>query len=87
MDAQAMQKLRKEITALRDQEELIWHQWTKEDWLKYGDRNTKFFHTSAKKRQQNSQLGKIQNKEGRVWESQEGNGNSFVAYYSRLFTA
>jgi hypothetical protein len=54
--------------------------------LKYGDRNTHYFHASAKQMRQKNQLDKIQNEEGRLWETHEGIGNAFIDYYSRLFT-
>lgn len=47
LDVAYMEKLKMEIFGLMDQEELFWRQRDKEDWLKYGDRNTRYSHSSA----------------------------------------
>ena len=43
-------KLKGEINALLDDEEIYWGQRAKAHWLKEGNRNTKFFHAQASKR-------------------------------------
>lgn len=45
----------KEYQDILNQEELFWYQRAKQDWIKFGDRNTKFFHLSTLvKRRRNS---------------------------------
>ncbi|XP_061353784.1 uncharacterized protein LOC133298506 [Gastrolobium bilobum] len=39
-------KLRKELAEILDHEEQIWFQKSRDDWIKDGDRNTRFYHTS-----------------------------------------
>lgn len=45
-----IQNIEHEIEKLSDQEELHWKQRARVNWLNHGDRNTKFFHSSASTR-------------------------------------
>jgi hypothetical protein len=40
-------QIKSELDSLLEQEELKWRQKAKENWLMYGDRNSKFFHAYA----------------------------------------
>lgn len=40
-------KLRNDLDKVMHQEELLWFQNSRENWVIYGDRNTKFFHTTT----------------------------------------
>ena len=51
-------RLRRELNDLLDDEEMCWGQRAKAHWLKKGERNTKFFHAQAsKRRKQNTIVG------------------------------
>lgn len=41
--------------------ERYWEQIARLNWLKFGDRNTAFFHNSASQRQRNNRIHKLQN--------------------------
>lgn len=79
-------KLRREVERLEVEEDLRWRQRAKE-WLKNGDRNTKYFHACATQRQRKNQITSIQDESGRVWETQDSIGGAFVHYFSTLFTS
>jgi predicted nuclease with TOPRIM domain len=58
-------KLQSKLNTLLEQEELKWKQRAREDVLKFGDRNTKFFHTCANQKTQRKLISRIMDKEGR----------------------
>jgi hypothetical protein len=69
------------------QEELWWRQRAKEEWLKQGDRNTKFFHACANSKRRKIFVGTIVDEMGQKRDSPEGVEHAFVDYFSNLFTA
>jgi hypothetical protein len=80
------QKIKKEINSLLDQDDLKWRQRAKVDWLKLGDRNTKFFHACANQRRKANQIRKIKSENGSLFESHRGNRDSFrrIFFYTFL---
>ena len=67
-----IQKVRKEINEIQVREEIMWNQRSRALWLKWGDRNTKIFHTTASQRHRKNWIAGLQNSEG-VWvEDKEG---------------
>jgi len=57
-------QIKDEIHELLEQEELKWKQRAKEDWLRYGDRNTKYIHACANQRKRVNQIDQIRNVAG-----------------------
>jgi hypothetical protein len=80
-----LKRLQAEANLLLAQEDLHWHQRSKEMWLKCGDKNTKYFHACATQRKRKNLIQKIQDSQGRVWENGEGVEKAFVEYYANLF--
>ncbi|KAA3488488.1 LINE-1 reverse transcriptase isogeny [Gossypium australe] len=57
--------LRHELENVLHHEELLWRQKVRCDWLKLGDRNTKFLHTRTLQRQKSNRIHAIRNFDGR----------------------
>lgn len=73
-----------ELHSLLEQEDLHWRQCSKEQWLKSGDRNTKFFHASVNQRRRKNLINEITHMGGRVWKNPEDIEQVFVDYYKNL---
>jgi hypothetical protein len=71
---------------LLDKEELWWRQRAKVEWLKSGDRNTRFFHACASDRKWRNHVGSITDENGNIWENSRDMGDAFVKYFTNLFT-
>jgi hypothetical protein len=82
---EAVQNLQNEVHSLLAQEELQWRQWSKELWLRNGDRNTKFFHESAKQKRGRDEIEKIVDAEGVLREDPQEVESALVNYFSSLF--
>lgn len=68
-------------------EEAFWKQRAKMHWLKEGDMNTKFFHTSAITRGKVKKVSKLRTDDGRMATSQEDMCNVAQDYFEQLFSA
>ncbi|KAH1096692.1 hypothetical protein J1N35_013613 [Gossypium stocksii] len=72
--------LRQELENLLHHEKLLWRQKARCDWLKFGDRNTKYFHFRTMQRRNNNRIYTIWDSEGN-WifepESIEEEANDF----------
>jgi hypothetical protein len=86
-DREKEDELKLEIQNLMEQEEATWKQRAKEDWLRGGDRNTRYFHACVTQKKKRSMVERIQDEAGRVYSSPEEIEGAFVSYYSQLFTS
>jgi hypothetical protein len=86
-DLEAENAFREEVKCLLEQEETKWRQRAKEEWLRHGDRNTKFFHASATQRRSRNLISKIVDAQGGECNTLEGIEHAFVSYYKALFTS
>ncbi|XP_058195012.1 uncharacterized protein LOC131311532 [Rhododendron vialii] len=74
-----------EITMLR--EEMYVHQRSRVNWLKFGDKNTVFFHATLMQRRQRNQLCTIKDGRG-IWLKEETEINRHLGeFFSNLFEA
>ena len=68
-----------------DKEELWWKQRAKE-WLKFRDRNTKYYHAYANSKRRRNYVVMIKDELVQVWDTIKGVGEAFVHYFTRLFS-
>ncbi|CAL8164027.1 unnamed protein product [Prunus armeniaca] len=75
-----------EYNCVLEQEAMIWKQKSRLQWLREGDRNTKFFHLTAIIRRRRNKIERLKNNEG-VWveEAQYIKGLA-MAYFEQLFS-
>lgn len=80
-----MARIKSELLVLYDKEEKMWHQRSQIQWLKSGDKNTKFFRGSATQRKRKNFVKGFKDDNG-VWHEDEDTFSSLLnEYYSKLF--
>ncbi|XP_038688673.1 uncharacterized protein LOC119987842 [Tripterygium wilfordii] len=79
-------KLRKELDVVLFQEELLWYQQSRENWIRSGDRNTKFYHASTMVRKSRSRIEALKGPND-VWISDPASLQVMVHdYFMNLYT-
>ena len=80
-------RLRKEINTLLDDEELLWRQRSRVQWLGEGDRNTNYFHHRASERRRKNTVVGLWNDEGAWCESKESIIRTAINYFEDIYTS
>jgi hypothetical protein len=75
------------LSRLEDQKETYWKQRAHVDWLKNGDRNTKYFHSFASERKKMNRIKNLKKEDGVVVEDEVGMKEVVTNYFSTLFTS
>ncbi|KAL5859327.1 hypothetical protein ACOSQ4_000623 [Xanthoceras sorbifolium] len=75
-------KLLEEYNNVLTQEEVFWKQKSRNQWLKEGDRNTKFFHLSTLIRRRRNKIEGLLNKDG-IWVTEKKDLQKVVINYFR----
>ncbi|KAL4319324.1 hypothetical protein GQ457_18G001990 [Hibiscus cannabinus] len=70
-------KLKNELQKLWESEERHWHQRDRVNWIKFGDRNTNFFHATTIQRHRQNAIVKIKNEHGEWIEDEQGISSTF----------
>ncbi|KAL9671188.1 hypothetical protein QQ045_008754 [Rhodiola kirilowii] len=74
------------IDEWRLREEILWRQRSRVEWLKEGDRNTRFFHAKATRRKKSNIISRMQDEEG-VWLTDERQiGEVTKRYFTNIFS-
>jgi hypothetical protein len=77
--------LKGKLHALLAKNERLWRQRSRVEWLKNGDRNTRYFHCKATQRKRRNHVYRLKDQAG-VWTSQlDQVPPLFIEYYSSLF--
>ncbi|XP_061367828.1 uncharacterized protein LOC133310843 [Gastrolobium bilobum] len=75
----------KDLEMILLREELSWFQRSRVSWLKFGDKNTKFFHSTTIARRRNNKVMTIKNKMGEWTADSNDLVNTVVGYFEKLF--
>ena len=79
--------LSKRMDELLQKQEIYWAQRSRINWLKHGDKNTKFFHAKATQRRRKNYIKGIRNDHGQWVEELEEVVGVASAYFDNLFHA
>ena len=87
MDWERVKALKEEAKQLWNQEEKFWGQRSRIKWLKWGDKNSRFFHATTVQRRERNRIQRIKDDNGDWKEGQEEVPQVIVDYYQSLYTA
>lgn len=77
----------KKLLEVYAQQEIFWHQRSKQLWLREGDQNSRYFHASMKNRRTFNQIRSLKNENGQEVQWSSGLEDVITSYFSKLFTA
>ncbi|XP_071909569.1 uncharacterized protein [Coffea arabica] len=69
------------------EEEVYWSHKSRIQWLREGDKNTKFFHATVKGRRRRNRMNKLQREDGSWTESEDELSYEIADYYRKLLTS
>ena len=80
------EELVKEFEIVLEQEEMLWYQKSREKWIKSGDRNTSYFHTSTIIHRRRNQIEMLKDDGGRWISNAQELEKLAIDYYRRLYS-
>ncbi|XP_059446385.1 uncharacterized protein LOC132177924 [Corylus avellana] len=80
-DLDEIKNLQSMANGLLEEEEMKWQQRAKVDWLKHGDKNSKYFHACATQRRRANKISSIIDAEGITCDSPESVVEAFLSYF------
>lgn len=72
---------------LKTDGEIFWKQKSRVEWLREGDKNTKFFHSKASARRQKNMICGLEDENGNWIEEVKDVDRMFCEYFTKIFTA
>jgi exonuclease III len=79
-------KVNQQLEDRKRQEEILWKQKSRIQWLKEGDRNTKFFHRATIQRRHSNKITHLITEEGETLQSHADLETHLVGYFQDLLT-
>ena len=80
-------RLKMELSKLCEQEEKMWQQRSRVQWLQSGDKNTKFFHGVSTQRKRRNFIKGLKDENGTWQENEEVVSGMLIEFYANLFTS
>ncbi|KAK8671770.1 hypothetical protein V6N13_038355 [Hibiscus sabdariffa] len=75
-----------ELEHLLDQEELLWRQESRTDWITQGDRNTRYFHRKAITRKQRNKISSLKLQDGTWCDDDSTLQEEAIHFFTSLFS-
>lgn len=85
-DSRAIRQAFDFLNELLYREEMLWLQRSRINWLKEGDRNTRFFHGRAVWRAKKNKISKPRDSEGTIYSSTKVLEDMTTEYFQKVFT-
>jgi hypothetical protein len=80
-------EIEEKIIKLSLQEEIMWKQRSRIQWLIEGDNNTKFFHQKASRRQNKNKITQLTREDGTITEDIDEMQHMTMEFYSKLYSS
>ncbi|KAH9750466.1 reverse transcriptase domain-containing protein [Citrus sinensis] len=87
VDGKKIQDIERQIDGFLVDEEIYWKQRSRADWLREGDKNTKFFHAKASSRKRKNKIWGILNEQDEWTEEAADVEKIFCDYFANLYTS
>ncbi|XP_028751829.1 uncharacterized protein LOC114711579 [Neltuma alba] len=84
--ARLEQKLWRDYSKLNQQEEIIWFQKSRCQWIQFGDRNSSFFHATCVMKRKRNRIEALEDNCGNWVTDQEGMRSLALEFYRNLYT-
>jgi exonuclease III len=84
--AREEEKLLEELETCREQEEILWRQKSRVQWLKEGERNTKFFHKAMTHRRHINRITQLEDDHGTPIKDHDQIAETLTSFYQDLLT-
>jgi len=85
-DVEARREAFRKLREWRQKEEILWWQRARVDFLKFGDANTRWFHSRANGRRAHNRIAKLHDSNGDIQTDVDAVANVAVEYFCQLFT-